>query len=56
MHDLGQRLVESLNPQSVSPAEVLTEVNREQFRGASSLMNTLEVLTAGSLMDVEQEM
>ena len=56
MHDLSPRLVESLNPQSVNPAEVLTEEDREQHRGASSLVDALEVFTAGNLMDVEQEM
>ena len=44
MHDLGPRLVESLNPESASHAEVLTEEDREQRRGA------------GNLMDIEQEM
>ena len=56
MHDLGPRLVESLNPESASHAEVLTEEDREQRRGASGFVDTLEVLTAGNLMDVEQEM
>ena len=56
MHDLGPRLVESLNPESASPAEVLTEEDREQGRGASGLVDTLEVLTPGNLMDLEQEM
>ena len=53
MHDLGPRLVESLNPESASPAEVLTEEDREQRRGASGLVDTLEILTAGNLMDIE---
>ena len=56
MHDFGPRLLESLNPELASPAEVLTEEDREQRRGASGLVDTLKVLTAGNLMDVEQEM
>ena len=35
---------------------MLTEEDREPCRGASGLVDTLEVLTAGNLMDVEQEM
>ena len=56
MHDLGPRLVESLNPESASSAEALREEDREQGRGASGLVDTLEVFTAANFMNKEQEM